>query len=92
MRVKARGTPRDASLASQADVIINAVDSFHIRLAVSGTSCDKYPGKPRRRPSTEDPARPIDSTMDPVPFAPSHRTRSLGSTGSPVGDLADIPS
>jgi Xaa-Pro dipeptidase len=59
MRSKARGTPRDASLASQADVIINAVDSFHIRLAVSGTSCDKYPGKRRRRPSTMGPLRAL---------------------------------
>jgi hypothetical protein len=82
MRSKARGTPRDASLANQADVIINAVDSFHIRLAVSGTSCDKYPGKPRLAV-----ALPLW-----VPFAPSHRTRSLGFTGSPIGDLADIPS
>jgi hypothetical protein len=56
MRAKARGAPRDASLASQADVIINAVDSLHIRLAVSGTSDDKYPGKlspfrPRMKPA-----------------------------------------
>jgi hypothetical protein len=45
MRAKARGTPRDASLANQSDVIINAVDSIQIRLAVTGTSHDKYPGK-----------------------------------------------
>lgn len=53
MRAKACGAPRGASLAGQADVIINAVDSLHIRLAVTGTSCDKYPGKPRC-PSAEE--------------------------------------
>lgn len=46
MRAKARGAPRDASLAGEANAIINAVDSLHIRLAVTGTSCDKYPGEP----------------------------------------------
>ncbi|OOQ87721.1 peptidase D [Penicillium brasilianum] len=49
MRAKARGTPRDASLAKQADVIINAVDSIQIRLAVTGTSHDKYPAKQHAR-------------------------------------------
>ncbi|KAJ5167293.1 Xaa-Pro aminopeptidase [Penicillium canariense] len=49
MRAKARGAPRDASLADQSDVIVNSVDSFHIRLAVTGTSCDKYPAKQHAR-------------------------------------------
>ena len=51
MRAKARGAPRNASLANQADVVINAVDSLHIRLALTGTPYDKYPGKPRYHPS-----------------------------------------
>ncbi|KAJ5682747.1 Xaa-Pro aminopeptidase [Penicillium macrosclerotiorum] len=44
-----RAKPSGASLDSLAgppgvDVIINSVDAYRIRLAVSGTSCDKYPG------------------------------------------------
>jgi hypothetical protein len=42
MGATTRGTP----LAGP-DVIINSVDAYQIRLAVTGTSCDKYPGEPR---------------------------------------------
>lgn len=48
MGATTRGTP----LAGP-DVIINSVDAYQIRLAVTGTSCDKYPGEPhfsRREP------------------------------------------
>lgn len=82
MRVKARGTPRDASLANQADVIINAVDSLQIRLAVTGTSYDKYPGKSHCRPPPSG---------EGSPFVPSG-IRALESNERPIGNLADDPS
>ncbi|KAJ5146972.1 hypothetical protein N7526_000324 [Penicillium atrosanguineum] len=47
MRAKAPVAPLP-SLAGQS-VMINSVDSYHIRLAVSGTSCDKYPAKQHAR-------------------------------------------
>jgi hypothetical protein len=43
MRAKAPGTPA-SSLAGRS-AMISSIDSYHIRLAVSGTSCDKYPGR-----------------------------------------------
>ncbi|KAJ5578533.1 uncharacterized protein N7459_007497 [Penicillium hispanicum] len=50
MRATAQGASLDSnSLAGQADVIINAVDSYHVRLAGTGTSCDKYPAKQHAR-------------------------------------------
>lgn len=66
MRAKARGTPRDASLAKQADVIINAVDSIQIRLAVTGTSHDKYPGQSTVAlppPKENDPCCPLKNSL-----------------------------
>ncbi|KAJ5676749.1 uncharacterized protein N7477_002382 [Penicillium maclennaniae] len=47
MRAKAPGAS-STSLAGQS-VMINSVDSYHIRLAISGTSCDKYPAKQHAR-------------------------------------------
>ncbi|KAJ5535890.1 hypothetical protein N7513_009076 [Penicillium frequentans] len=44
MGATTRGTP----LAGP-DVIINSVDAYQIRLAVTGTSCDKYPAKQHAR-------------------------------------------
>lgn len=43
MRAKAPGAPLTSS--AEQSVMINSVDSYHIRLAVSGSSCDKYPGE-----------------------------------------------
>lgn len=43
MRAKTPGAPLTSSAGQS--VMINSVDSYHIRLAVSGTSCDKYPGE-----------------------------------------------
>lgn len=85
MRATARGAPLDSnSLAGQTDVIINAVDSYHVRLAVTGTSCDKYPGKPRLRsePGEIPQGLPSDSVECPLAELPSDRW-------SPTGDHAD---
>ncbi|KAJ5491304.1 Xaa-Pro aminopeptidase [Penicillium diatomitis] len=48
MRVKTCARPGDTSM-DPADIVINAVDPCHIRLVVSGTSCDKYPAKQHAR-------------------------------------------
>jgi len=42
MRARSLASPHAGALR---DVSINSVDSYHIRIAISGTSIDKYPGK-----------------------------------------------
>lgn len=54
-----RGTP----LAGP-DIMINSVDAYQIRLAVTGTSCDKYPGEPHF-PRREPGVIPKGSNMPP---------------------------
>lgn len=56
MRAKAPGAPLD-SCPARPDVNINCVDSYHIRLAVTGTSCDKYPGMSRYCPCGQEKLR-----------------------------------
>lgn len=42
MRARSLAAPRAAALG---DVVVNTVDSYQIRIAISGTSVDKYPCK-----------------------------------------------
>lgn len=43
MRARAPGASLDS--LTRKEIMVSPIDSFQIRLAVSGTSCDKYPGR-----------------------------------------------
>ena len=68
MLANASGAPLTPSTA-QPDVTINSVDSYRIHLAVTGTSCDKYPGMSPFAPWNQGKLRKVGM--------PSHTVRAV---------------